>query len=159
VKNYGVDQPSRPEVLLPNMQQPGSGGTIVVRTIGDPSTLTAGVSAVVHAVDPNIPLYDVRTLGSVVAENTMSRRLSATLIASFAGLALLLAGVGVYGVMAYSVSQRNHEIGIRMALGAKPEDVLEMIGRHGVTLAGAGIGSGIVGAAALTRLMAVLSVS
>jgi len=156
VKNYGVDQPSRPEVLLPNMQRPGSGGAIVVRTIGDPSTVTAGVSAAVHAVDANIPVYDVRTLESVVADNTMSRRLSATLIASFAGLALLLAGVGVYGVMAYSVSQRNHEIGIRMALGAKPEDVLQMVGRHGFVLAGIGIGSGIVGAAALTRLMAAL---
>jgi putative ABC transport system permease protein len=156
VKNYGVDQPSRPEVLLPNTQRPGSGGTIVVRTIADPATVTAGVSAAVHAVDPNIPLYDVRTLESIVADNTMPRRLSATLIASFAGLALLLAGVGVYGVMAYSVNQRNHEIGIRMALGAKPEDVLHLIGRHGFVLAGIGIGSGIVGAAALTRLMAAL---
>jgi putative ABC transport system permease protein len=156
VKNYGVDQPSRPEVLLPNKQRPGSGGAIVVRTTNDPLTVAGGLGAAVHAVDPTIPVYDVRTLESVVAENTVSRRLSATLIASFAGLALLLAGVGVYGVMAYSVSQRNHEIGIRMALGAKPEDVLQMIGRHGVLLAGIGIGAGILGAAALTRLIAAL---
>jgi putative ABC transport system permease protein len=156
VKNYGVDQPSRAEVLLPNMQSPGSGGAIVVRTTGDPFTVAGGIAAAVHGVDPSIPVYDVRTLESVLAENTISRRLSAALIASFAGLALLLAGVGVYGVMAYSVSQRNHEIGIRMALGAKPEDVLQMIGRHGLVLAGIGISSGILGAAALTRLMAAL---
>jgi putative ABC transport system permease protein len=107
---------------------------------------------------PSIRLFQCTMCGlwCVVAENTLSRRLSAALIASFAGLALLLAGVGIYGVMTYSVSQRNHEIGIRMALGAKPEDVLQMIGRHGVVLAGIGIGAGIVGAAALTRLMAAL---
>lgn len=156
VKNYGVDQPSRPEVVLPNMQRPGSGGAIVVRTKGDPSAASGGLSAAVHAVDPSIPVYEVRTLEGVVAENTASRRLTVTLILSFAGLALVLAGVGVYGVMAYSVSQRNHEIGIRMALGAEPEDVLHMIGRHGALLAGIGIGAGIVGAAVLTRLIAAL---
>ena len=156
VKNYGVDQPSRPEILLPNMQRPASGGALVVRTAGDASTVAGGISEAVHAVDPTIPVYAVQTLESVVAENTTSRRLSVTLIASFAALALLLAGVGVYGVMAYSVSQRNHEIGIRMALGAKPEDVLQMIARHGVMLAGIGIGAGFVGAVALTRLMRTL---
>lgn len=156
VKNYGVDQPSRPEVVLANMQNPGSGGAIVVRTTGDPALATGALSEAVHAVDAGIPVYDVRTLESVVAENTASRRLTVTLIVSFAGLALLLAGVGVYGVMAYSVSQRNHEIGIRMALGAEPEDVLHMIGRHGALLAALGIAVGIVGAAALTRLIAAL---
>ena len=156
VKNYGVDQPSRPEVVLPNSQNPGSGGAIVVRTAGDPTSVSGGLSAAVHAVDPSIPVFDLRTLESVVAENTASRRLTVTLIVSFAGLALLLAGVGVYGVMAYSVSQRNHEIGIRMALGAEPEDVLRMIGRHGALLAVIGIGAGIVSAAMLTRLLAAL---
>ena len=156
VKNYGVDQPSRPEVVLPNAQSPGSGGAIVVRTAGEPTSLSGGLGAAVHAVDPSIPLFDLRTLDSVVAENTSSRRLTVTLIVSFAGLALLLAGVGVYGVMAYSVSQRNHEIGIRMALGAEPEDVVQMIGRHGALLAAIGISAGIVGAALLTRLIAAL---
>lgn len=156
VKNYGVDQPSRPEVILPNLQRPGSGGSIVVRTKGDPSTVASLLRAAVHSVDPGIPVYGVRTLESVVAENTVSRRWTVTLIASFAALALLLAGVGVYGVMAYSVSRRNHEIGIRMALGAEPEDVLHMIGRQGALLAGIGIGLGLLGASVLTRLIAAL---
>ena len=154
VKNYGVDQPSRPEIILPNEQRPGSGGAIVVRTAGDPTALANGVSEAVHEVDPTIPVYAVQTLESIVAESTSSRRLAVTLIASFALLALVLAGVGVYGVMAYAVSQRNHEIGIRMALGAKPEDVLQMVARHSGVIAAIGIGAGFLGALALTRLMA-----
>jgi putative ABC transport system permease protein len=156
VKNYGVDQPSRPEVVLANLQRPGSGGSLVVRTNGDPSSVAGGLGAAVHSVDPGIPVFAVRTLESVVAENSGARRLTVTLIGSFAGLAVVLAGVGVYGVMAYSVAQRNHEIGIRMALGAEPEDVLHMIGRHGALLAGIGISLGLLGASLLTRLIAAL---
>lgn len=153
VKNYGVDQASRVEIVIPNSQQPAYGGSIVVRSTSDPAMLASGISAAVHSIDPNIPVFSVRPLEEVIAENTASRRLSVTLIASFAALALVLAGVGVYGVTAYSVSQRNHEIGIRMALGASPRDVLNMIARHSVALAVIGIAAGIMGALALTRLM------
>ena len=114
------------------------------------------MSAAVHAVDPTIPVYGVQTLETVVGEYTTARRLSVTLIVSFAALALLLAGVGVNGVMAYSVSQRSHEIGIRMALGAKPQDVLQMVARHGAVLAAIGTAAGVVGAVALARLISSL---
>ena len=153
VKNYGVDQPSRMETYFPVTQDAASGGALVVRTTGDPGDLAAGIRATIQSVDPDIPLFDVRPLESIVAENSASRRLAVLLIGSFAVLALVLAGVGVYGVMAYVVTQRGHEIGIRMALGANQKDILEMVLRQGLRLALIGITVGLAGALALTRLM------
>jgi len=98
-------------------------------------------------------MYDVRSMEDIVSESTASRRLSVVLIGSFAGLALLLAGVGVYGVMAYVVTQRGHEIGIRMALGADQRNILEMVLRQGFRLALFGIAGGLVGALALTHFL------
>src|SRR5690349_13762146 len=105
---------------------------------------------------PNVPLYEMRPLSTIVEENTGSRRLSVMLIGSFAVLALVLAAVGIYGVMAYSVTQRNHEIGVRMALGAAPAEVRGMIVRQGMKLATIGILAGVAGGLALTRLIASL---
>jgi len=156
VKNYGVDQPSRVEILITQAQYPSSGGSVLIRATDDPAILASSVRDAVLSVDPDVPLYEVRPLREIVDENTASRRLSVTLIGSFAGLALILAGVGIYGVMAYSVTQRNHEIGIRMALGAAPDNVLGMIVRQGMRLAVAGITIGLLGALALTHLMASL---
>src|SRR5216684_4475301 len=153
VKNYGVDQASRVETYTPQAQMPSGGGTLVVRSSGDPAALNSGIRAAVRSVDPDVPLYDVRSMEDIVSENTASRRLSVVLIGSFAVLALVLAGVGVYGVMAYVVTQRRHEIGIRMALGANQKNILEMVLRQGLRLALVGIAGGLAGALALTRFL------
>ncbi len=156
VKNYGVDQPSRVETYVPEAQLPSGGGTIVIRSMSDPATLTSGVRASVASLDADVPIYEVRPLEDIVSENTASRRLSVVLIGSFAMLALVLAGVGVYGVMAYVVTQRGHEIGIRMALGAHHKDILGMVLRQGLRLALIGIAIGLGGALVLTRLISSL---
>jgi putative ABC transport system permease protein len=153
VKKYGVDQASRFETYIPQAQRPAGGGNIVVRSTGDPAALTSGIRAAVRSLDPDVPLYDVRSMEDIVSENTASRRLSVVLIGSFAVLALVLAGVGVYGVMAYVVTQRRHEIGIRMALGANQKNILEMVLRQGLRLALVGIAGGLAGALALTRFL------
>ncbi|HXJ06660.1 MAG TPA: ABC transporter permease [Candidatus Acidoferrum sp.] len=153
VKNYGVDQPSRVETYVPVAQRPSYGGSIVVRSAGNPAGLTAELREAVHSLDPDIPVYEIRPLEDIVNENTASRRLSVLLIGSFAILALLLAAVGVYGVMAYVVTQRGHEIGIRMALGASQRDILGMVFQQGLRLALIGIIAGLAGAVALTRVI------
>jgi putative ABC transport system permease protein len=116
----------------------------------------ASIRSAVRSLDPNIPVFGVRTLEDVVAENTSSRRLSVLLISAFAALALVLAGVGIYGVISYLVTQRRQEIGIRMALGATGENILSMILRQGARLAAFGIFAGLLGAVALTRLISTL---
>jgi predicted permease len=156
VKNYGVDQPSRVETYVPQAQRPAGGGTVVIRSLGDPATLTSGIRAAVASLDPDVPLYEVRALEDIVNEHSASRRLSVVLIGSFAVLALVLAGVGVYGVMAYVVTQRGHEIGIRMALGAHHKDILGMVLRQGLRLAPIGIAFGLAGAIVLTHFMSTL---
>jgi len=156
VKNYGVDQPSRVETYIPQAQNPSSGGSLLVRTSGDAAGVADAVREAMRFAAPNVPLYEMRPLSTIVEENTGSRRLSVMLIGSFAVLALVLAAVGIYGVMAYSVTQRNHEIGVRMALGAAPAEVRGMIVRQGMKLATIGILAGVAGGLALTRLIASL---
>lgn len=156
VKNYGVDQPSRVETYIPEAQNPSSGGSLVIRTSAEPAAIADAVREATRSVAPNVPLYEVRPLAGIVEEGTGSRRLSVALIGAFAVLALVLAAVGIYGVMAYSVTQRNHEIGVRIALGAAPAEVRGMIVRQGMKLATIGILAGLAGAVALTRLIASL---
>jgi len=156
VKNYGVDQPSRVEFYQPNAQRPAYGGSLIVRSTSDPASLLPRIRAAVEALDPNIPIFDARPLEAIVAENTSSRRLSVMLIAFFAALALGLAGLGIYGVISYLVTQRRQEIGIRIALGASSHDVLSMVLRQGARLAAFGILVGVAGAVILTRLMSSL---
>ncbi len=154
VKNYGVDEESRVEVYLPYAQSPaGSVPTILLRTAGDPGALAGGLRHALKAADPQIPAYEIRTLVDVVSEGTAPRRLAATLLSVFAGLALLLAAVGIYGVMSYAVAQRTSEIGIRVALGAEREHILGMVLRHGAWMAATGIAVGLVAALALARLL------
>jgi predicted permease len=153
VKNYGVDQASRVEMYIPNAQRPGSEGTIMVRSPGDPAALTSGIRDALRSLDPDVPFYEVRPLKDIVNDNNAPRRLSVVLIGSFAVLALLLAGVGVYGVMAYVVTQRRNEIGVRMALGANQTNILQMVLRQGLRLALVGVAIGLIGALALTRVI------
>ena len=154
IKNYGVDQPVLPEIFVPYAQRPGSGGNLVVRSTADASAITNAMRAAAQSFDPDLPVYDVRTLESFVAENVAPRRLSVLLLSLFAGLALALATVGIYGVMSYSVTQRHREIGIRMALGAQTGDVLTLVVRQGTWLAAAGVGIGLIAALGATRLIA-----
>jgi putative ABC transport system permease protein len=156
VKNYGVDEESRVEVYMPFAQQPASSFTVMARTKGDPSTLAAGLRSALRDADPQLPMYELRTLADVVAEGTAERRLSVTLIGVFGALALVLAAVGIYGVMSYAVTQRTQEIGVRMALGAEQDQILKMVLRHGTTLATLGVGIGLVTAFGLAQFVKAL---
>src|SRR6185295_17451056 len=120
----------------------------------DPSQLISSVRNAVKSLDPDQPIYNPRTMDEIRAESVAGERLNLTLFSLFAGIALVLAIVGIYGVMSYSVTQRTHEIGIRMAIGARPRDVFKMILGHGMKLALIGVGLGLVGAFILTRFMA-----
>jgi putative ABC transport system permease protein len=153
VKNYGVDEDSRVEVYLPYEQSPVSGVTLVVRSEGDPAAMAAPLRAAVRAVDPELPLYAVRTLPELVSDRTAQRRLAVMLISVFATVALLLAAVGIYGVMSYAVAQRTQEIGIRMALGAEREEILRMVLRHGTLMAVSGVALGLLASFVLARLI------
>jgi putative ABC transport system permease protein len=151
VKNYGVDQPSRFETYFPNAQRPAGGGALVLRSSASAAALSSALRAAVHSVDPDVPLFDIRELEAVVAENTAPQRLSVVLIASFAGLALLLAAVGIYGVISYGVTQRAHEIGIRLAVGAQRGDILRLVVGQGAKLTGIGLAVGLAASLGLGR--------
>jgi putative ABC transport system permease protein len=153
VKNYGVDQPSRVEIYLPFYQRPSSNPTIVVETAGDPASLTPGVREAVRSLDPALPVYAVRTLDEVVASQMAPRRLAVLLISVFSAVALLLAAIGIYGVMSYAVTLRTQEIGIRMALGAEREDISRMVLRYGAKMSMIGVAVGLVAAFGLAQTM------
>jgi putative ABC transport system permease protein len=156
VKNYGVDQPSRVETYLPNTQRPGSGGALILRTNLDATGLTAAVRAAVSSVDPGVPVFNVREMEDVVAEGTVPKRLAAQLIATFAGLALVLAAVGIFGVISYVVVRRKHEIGVRLAVGAQQGDILRLVLGQGTRLAMIGLAAGLVASLALGRALSSL---
>ena len=127
--------------------------TLVVRTAGDPRPLTAAIREQVLAVDPNQPVFDVKTMDERVAVTLETRRFAVVVLSVFGALALTLAAIGLYGVLAFAVSQRTREIGIHMALGARARDVLLMVIRQGMSLVLIGVGLGVAGAFALTRTM------
>ncbi|HEX8894605.1 MAG TPA: ABC transporter permease [Terriglobales bacterium] len=153
VKNYGVDQPSRFEAFVPNAQFPGMGGNLVLRSHQDPARLVPPVRQVMQTLDPNLPLYDVRTLRAVSEETVAPRKLSVLLLSLFSGIALVLAALGIYGVMAYVVTGRTHEIGLRMALGAEPRDVNRLLMGRGARIALAGVAAGLIASLVLTHLL------
>ncbi len=153
MESLGTDD-NRVQGYFPFLQMPDNGMTVIIKAGSDPNQLIASVRGAVKSIDPDQPIYNPRTMGEIRAESVAPERLNLTLLSIFAGIALVLAIVGIYGVMSYSVTQRTHEIGIRMAIGAQPRDVFAMILGHGMKLALVGIGIGLVGAFALTRLMA-----
>jgi putative ABC transport system permease protein len=157
-----IGSPPMPTVFLPSAQTP-AGYTrmfgswfpihVVVSVAGDPGSLVTGLTRAIHDTDPRVPVGRVRPLEVVLSSTVANSRFQMLLLAVFAGLALVLAAVGIYGVMSYLVAQRRHEIGVRLALGAVPLDVLGMVLRRGLLLALAGAGAGLVGAVGLTRLL------
>jgi putative ABC transport system permease protein len=157
VRMDGPSQDSnRVQGYFPFAQFPINNMAIIVKASGDPNQLIAAAREQVKAVDPNQPIYGVRTMDEIRAESVAPERLNLTLLSIFAGIALVLAVVGIYGVMSYTVTQRTHEIGIRMAIGAQPRDVFRMVVGQGMMLALIGVAFGLVGAFALTRLMATM---
>jgi ABC-type antimicrobial peptide transport system permease subunit len=129
---------------------------LLVRTSSDPVTIAAAVTRIVHEVDPNVPINEVITLDGLFSRSLSPRRFAMVLIGVLAGLALVLSAVGIYGVMSYTVGQRTQEIGVRMALGAQPRNMLALILGHGARLALVGIVAGVLGALALTRFLSSL---
>jgi putative ABC transport system permease protein len=129
---------------------------LVIRTQGDPLSLVGGVRKEVNALDPDQPIAAIRPMTERVAMSVAGERYRTTLLGLFALLAMILAATGIYGVMSYSVAERTHEIGVRMALGARPFDVLKLVVRQGMILALIGIIVGLAGALALTRVMSSL---
>ena len=157
VKNAGVDQPTGTELYLP-YQQPLDRNrnalvNIVVRSLGDPVRFAGAVQSQVHALDPSLPVASVRTMDDLLSVGRSRPRFLTLLLTLFSAVSLVLAALGIYGVVSYSVSQRTGEIGLRMAMGAGTRDILRMVLGHGMLLAFAGIIAGAVGAVAVTRFL------
>ncbi|HKF54525.1 MAG TPA: ABC transporter permease, partial [Blastocatellia bacterium] len=153
-RRTGFDSDVRPETYLPYSQTPDRSMYLIVRAASSPMPLIQPVRDEVWAIDKDQPVFSVETMDQVLSELMAQRRFNMFLLAIFAGSALILAAVGVYGVMSYSVTQRTHEIGVRIALGAGRATVLRQVAGQGMMLAAAGIGLGLGGSLALTRLMA-----
>jgi putative ABC transport system permease protein len=160
VRHRGLDAEPRPEIYLPHAQFPAGTGTplrtlrVVLRTEGDPAALTGAVRFALAELDPDIPLAEVQTMEEALGAWAAERRLTTLLVAGFAALALGLGAVGVYGVVSHLVVQRTREIGIRIALGAMPREILRLVLSQGAWLAGLGIAAGLLGAFLATRLLA-----
>jgi len=153
VKDRRLDADSHAEVYLPVAQNPWRSLGFVVRTAGDPAAMVRPVSRQVWAVDPNLPLYNVRTMDDIVSASIAQPRFATVALSAFAVLAIFLAIIGIYGVLSYAVAQRSRELGLRMALGALPRDVLRHVLGWSATLVAGGIAVGLVASLALTRLL------
>jgi putative ABC transport system permease protein len=156
VKHQRPTREPVPMIYLPYAQAPSRNMWIAVRTSGDPARLTGVLRATVHAMDSDVLLEEMRTMQQVIEDSLVERKMMAALVAGFAWFALVLATIGIYGVIAYSVSQRTHEIGVRVALGATAQGVVALVLKRGAGLAALGIAIGVPAAWALSRFLASL---
>jgi putative ABC transport system permease protein len=153
IRDWAWSEPKIPQLYLPQTQNPSRVMHLVVRSSIDPTQLTSAIRHAAESVDPNQPLTDVKTMDAYLAVLLAQRRLNMTLLAFFAVVAALLAAIGIYGVMGYAVIQRYHEIGIRMALGAEPGDVLRMVVSDGMKLAAFGLSIGLVASLVIMKYL------
>jgi len=153
VKHYGLDAPVQPESYVPLAEDPWRGMNLALRTNSDPSGLAATVRRAVLSVDKDMPVYDIKTMDQRIAASFSQRRSQVSLITLFAALAFLMAVIGIYSVISHSVSQRIQELGIRIALGAQPSDILKLVIREGLLLCVAGLAIGLAGTFAFNRLL------
>jgi putative ABC transport system permease protein len=154
VRQHNLDQKPRPAIYVPYARDPWPFMAFVVRTRIPAAAASSGVQGAIHSIDKDEPLYGISTMDEVVSASRSPRRARTLLLSLFAALALALASVGIYGVMAYLVAERRQEIGIRMALGARKRDVLNLVVGQGLKLAIAGVAAGLILAAGLARFMA-----
>jgi predicted permease len=152
-KYLSINEVEKPFLYTRLPRAYSSEATLLVRTTSDPNAMIGPIRADVQRLDPALPVFDVQTLRGHLGLALFPSRVAASLLGGFGILALVLAAIGVYGVVAYSVAQRTREIGIRMAIGARPGDVLRMIVQQGMVMAGVGLAVGLVGAFAATRLL------
>ena len=151
VKQYSLDTDGKMAVYFP-----GPAANMALKVASDPGGVTASAIRAVHAVDPDAVVYGIRTMQDRLYRSMARQRFASLMLAAFAAFALLLAAVGLYGVMSYLVAQSTHDIGVRVALGASRGHILGLVIRQGMVLTAAGIAVGLVGAVALTRVMASL---
>ena len=156
VRNRTLEEPSRVQLYMPHAQVPTTGMSLAVKAHVDPRTLSTAIQREVLAVDREQPVWAIRTMDELMATSVMRRQLIMTLLSLFAGIALTLAAVGIYGVISYWVTQRSHEIGIRVAIGASRLDVLKMVLGQSMSIVLIGVAIGLAGAVALTRVMGTL---
>ncbi|MBC7929722.1 MAG: ABC transporter permease, partial [Rubrivivax sp.] len=154
VRHNGLEGEPRPELFQPYAQNATGGMTLVVRTASDDSlAVVPGVKGAIWEINKNQTIYKAAALESLLTDSLKARRFSLLLLGAFAGIALVIAGVGIYGLISFTARQRTHEIGIRLALGAQGRDIVRMIVGEGLVLAALGVGVGLAGALALTRFL------
>jgi putative ABC transport system permease protein len=156
VKQYGLDTDGKIATYFPLQQGPNRGTFLVARSSSDDPGLSNAITREIHAVDPSVVIYGIRSMNDILHDSLARQRFSSTMLGAFAAFALLLAAVGLYGVMSYLVTQSTRDIGILVALGARREDILALVVRQGMRLTLFGISAGLLGAAALTRVISSL---
>jgi predicted lysophospholipase L1 biosynthesis ABC-type transport system permease subunit len=156
IKSDGLDIDGVPHIYVSTYQDPGRQVNVVLRTSLPATLVEPQIRREVQSINPSLPVSNVASMNDIIGRSLASRRFSADLVGGFAGLAVLLASIGIYGLLAYMVGQRSREIGLRMALGARRDDILKLFLRKGVALAGVGIIAGVVVSASTASMMASL---
>jgi len=153
VKQYGLETDGKIATYFPQQQNPGRDMFLVARSSSNAAPLSSAITREIHAVDPTVVVCGIQTMQDRLYDSLARQRFASTMLSAFAAFALLLAAVGLYGVMSYLVTQSARDIGVRVALGARPADIIGMVVRQGTELLAVGILAGLSGAAALTRVM------